>query len=97
MPEVHRVLGNGGKLCGGAWEDTRAAFTHLAPGAVPDFGISATEKVVVNDIMAVRETAPHLIDGLEGPARALVQVQNGADHPRPLCIIPYGRGNSRSV
>src|SRR5215207_8176681 len=55
------------------------------------------EKVVVNDIMAVRQTAPHMIDGLEGRARAFVQVQNGCDHRCTFCIIPYGRGNSRSV
>jgi len=55
------------------------------------------EKVAVNDIMSVRETAPHLIDGLEGRARAFVQIQNGCDHRCTFCIIPYGRGNSRSV
>jgi threonylcarbamoyladenosine tRNA methylthiotransferase MtaB len=55
------------------------------------------EKALVNDIMAVRETAPHLIDGLKGRARAFVQVQNGCDHRCTFCIIPYGRGNSRSV
>jgi threonylcarbamoyladenosine tRNA methylthiotransferase MtaB len=55
------------------------------------------EKALVNDIMAVRETASHLIDGIEGRARAFVQVQNGCDHRCTFCIIPYGRGNSRSV
>ena len=55
------------------------------------------EKVVVNDIMAVRETAGHLVDGLEGRARAFLQVQQGCDHRCTFCIIPYGRGNSRSV
>ncbi|MEA2903654.1 MAG: threonylcarbamoyladenosine tRNA methylthiotransferase MtaB [Alphaproteobacteria bacterium] len=60
-------------------------------------GLDAAEKVVVNDIMAVRDTAPHLIDGFEGRARAIVQVQNGCDHRCTFCIIPYGRGNSRSV
>src|SRR4051812_12175281 len=60
-------------------------------------GLDCEEKVVVNDIMSVRETAPHLIDGLEGRARAFVQVQNGCDHRCTFCIIPYGRGNSRSV
>ena len=53
--------------------------------------------VAVNDIMAVRETAPHLIQGFEGRARAFVQMQNGCDHRCTFCIIPYGRGNSRSV
>ncbi|MGH6770451.1 MAG: tRNA (N(6)-L-threonylcarbamoyladenosine(37)-C(2))-methylthiotransferase MtaB [Xanthobacteraceae bacterium] len=56
-----------------------------------------SEKILVNDIMAVKETAAHLIDGLEGRARAFVQVQNGCDHRCTFCVIPYGRGNSRSV
>jgi len=60
-------------------------------------GLDREEKVIVNDIMSVRETAPHLIGGLEGRARAFVQVQNGCDHRCTFCIIPYGRGNSRSV
>ncbi|MGE4220080.1 MAG: tRNA (N(6)-L-threonylcarbamoyladenosine(37)-C(2))-methylthiotransferase MtaB [Alphaproteobacteria bacterium] len=55
------------------------------------------EPVRVNDIMAVRETAGHLIGGFDGRARAFVQVQNGCDHRCTFCIIPYGRGNSRSV
>lgn len=54
-------------------------------------------KVLVNDIMAVKETASHLIEGVEGHARAFIQVQNGCDHRCTFCIIPYGRGNSRSV
>ena len=57
----------------------------------------ATERVRVNDIMATRETAHYLIEGFEGRARAFVQVQNGCDHRCTFCIIPYGRGNSRSV
>ena len=55
------------------------------------------EKVLVNDIMSVKETASHLIEGVEGHARAFIQVQNGCDHRCTFCIIPYGRGNSRSV
>ena len=55
------------------------------------------EKIRVNDIFAARETAAHLIGGFEGRARAFVQVQNGCDHRCTFCIIPYGRGNSRSV
>lgn len=55
------------------------------------------ERVRVNDIMLVRETASHLIEGIEGQARAFIQVQNGCDHRCTFCIIPYGRGNSRSV
>jgi threonylcarbamoyladenosine tRNA methylthiotransferase MtaB len=62
-----------------------------------DFGVGATEKILVNDIMAVKETAVHLIDGMRGRTRAFVQVQNGCDHRCTFCIIPYGRGNSRSV
>ncbi len=61
----------------------------------PDL-IGATERVQVDDIMSVRETAGHLIDGF-GRHRAYVQVQNGCDHRCTFCIIPYGRGNSRSV
>lgn len=61
------------------------------------WGAPAAEKILVNDIMAVRETASHLIDGVEGHARAFIQVQNGCDHRCTFCIIPYGRGNSRSV
>ena len=60
-------------------------------------GSTATKRSAVNDIMAVTETAAHLVDGLEGRARAFVQVQNGCDHRCTFCIIPYGRGNSRSV
>jgi threonylcarbamoyladenosine tRNA methylthiotransferase MtaB len=61
------------------------------------WGAPAEEKIIVNDIMAVRETASHLIDGVEGHARAFIQVQNGCDHRCTFCIIPYGRGPSRSV
>jgi threonylcarbamoyladenosine tRNA methylthiotransferase MtaB len=63
--------------------------------AAPDL-IGETEKVQVDDIMSVRETAGHLIDGF-GRHRAYVQVQNGCDHRCTFCIIPFGRGNSRSV
>ena len=59
--------------------------------------LDTQEKVLVNDIMSVRETAGHLIEGFEGKSRAFVQVQNGCDHRCTFCIIPYGRGNSRSV
>ncbi|WP_375777976.1 tRNA (N(6)-L-threonylcarbamoyladenosine(37)-C(2))-methylthiotransferase MtaB [Bradyrhizobium sp. ma5] len=91
MAEVDRVVGNDEKMRGGAWRATRAAFD--AP-----FGIDASEKVAVADIMAVTEMAPHLLDGFErGLPRVFVQVQNGCDHRCTFCIIPYGRGNSRSV
>jgi threonylcarbamoyladenosine tRNA methylthiotransferase MtaB len=74
-----------------AWIETRDFLARDA------FGIELDEKVAVNDIMAVKDTAAHLIDGLDGRARAFVQVQNGCDHRCTFCIIPYGRGNSRSV
>jgi threonylcarbamoyladenosine tRNA methylthiotransferase MtaB len=61
------------------------------------WGAAPEEKILVNDIMAVKETAGHLIEGMEGHARAFIQVQNGCDHRCTFCIIPYGRGNSRSV
>jgi threonylcarbamoyladenosine tRNA methylthiotransferase MtaB len=85
MGEVDLVLGNEEKL--------KANFYR----ALPDFGVNDTEKARVNDIMSVRETAGHMVDAIEGRARAFVQVQNGCDHRCTFCIIPYGRGNSRSV
>jgi threonylcarbamoyladenosine tRNA methylthiotransferase MtaB len=94
MPEVDRVLGNTEKLDPKAWRDTQALFAQALFG---DAAAPPDQKVAVNDIMAVRETATHLIDGFEGRARAFVQVQNGCDHRCTFCIIPFGRGNSRSV
>src|SRR3954462_1259454 len=91
MPEVALVLGNEEKLSAQAWRAHRDVLTR-AP-----FGIAAEEKVAVNDIMMVTQTALHLIDGVEAHTRAFVQVQNGCDHRCTFCIIPYGRGNSRSV
>ena len=85
MPEVSQVVGNHEKMKAETWAGMR------------DFGVGASEKVLVNDIMAVKETAVHLIDGMRGRTRAFVQVQNGCDHRCTFCIIPYGRGNSRSV
>ena len=61
------------------------------------FGLALGERVKVNDIMAVRDTAGHLVEGFDGRARAFLQVQNGCNHRCTFCIIPYGRGNSRSV
>jgi threonylcarbamoyladenosine tRNA methylthiotransferase MtaB len=89
MPEVDRVLGNSEKLDGQVWRETGELLARDIP--------AAEARVAVNDIMAVRETAAHLIDGFEGRARAFVQVQNGCDHRCTFCIIPFGRGNSRSV
>lgn len=82
MPEVDRVLGNGEKM-------RAESFADLAGAGGP--------KTMVNDIMSVRETAHALIDGFGSRARAYVQVQNGCDHRCTFCIIPYGRGPSRSV
>ncbi|TYL72725.1 tRNA (N(6)-L-threonylcarbamoyladenosine(37)-C(2))-methylthiotransferase MtaB [Bradyrhizobium cytisi] len=87
MAEVDRVVGNDDKMRSDAWREARDAF---------DLGTS--EKIAVSDIMAVKEMAPHLIDGYAGGLpRVFVQVQNGCDHRCTFCIIPYGRGNSRSV
>ena len=61
------------------------------------FGLEQSERVQVNDIMSAKETAGHLIEGFDGRARAFLQIQNGCDHRCTFCIIPYGRGNSRSV
>ena len=69
-----------------AWTQARAAFD-----------LENSPKAIVNDIMAVKDTAAHLIEAFEGRTRAFVQVQNGCDHRCTFCIIPYGRGNSRSV
>jgi threonylcarbamoyladenosine tRNA methylthiotransferase MtaB len=86
MAEADQVLGNAEKLDGAAWARAHAAF-----------GLGDTPKAIVNDIMAVRETAAHLISAFEGHTRAFVQVQNGCDHRCTFCVIPFGRGNSRSV
>ncbi|MFH1805012.1 MAG: tRNA (N(6)-L-threonylcarbamoyladenosine(37)-C(2))-methylthiotransferase MtaB [Pseudomonadota bacterium] len=72
-------------------------FGNDAKMKAETFFDAAHERVVVNDIMSVQETASHLVAGFEGRARAFVQVQNGCDHRCTFCIIPYGRGNSRSV
>jgi len=93
MAEVDRVIGNDDKMHGRAWQDTRAAFARS-----PAFGIDDSAKIAVGDIMAVRQMAPHLVEGFaKGLPRVFVQVQNGCDHRCTFCIIPYGRGNSRSV
>jgi threonylcarbamoyladenosine tRNA methylthiotransferase MtaB len=87
MTEVDRVVGNDDKMRSEAWREARDAF---------DLGASG--KIAVSDIMAVKEMAPHLIDGFAaGLPRVFVQVQNGCDHRCTFCIIPFGRGNSRSV
>lgn len=84
MEAVDVVLGNDEKLQGNVWQE-------------PDFGLKGSEKARVNDIMSIRDTAHHLVQGFDGRSRAFVQVQNGCDHRCTFCIIPYGRGPSRSV
>jgi threonylcarbamoyladenosine tRNA methylthiotransferase MtaB len=83
MAEVDQVVGNADKLDSGFWHD----FAGRTPPG----------RVMVSDVMALRETAHHLIEGLGGRTRAFVQVQNGCDHRCTFCIIPFGRGASRSV
>ncbi|WP_395812408.1 tRNA (N(6)-L-threonylcarbamoyladenosine(37)-C(2))-methylthiotransferase MtaB [Devosia sp.] len=84
MAEVDFVIGNNDKL-------KAESYQPMA------FGLPLNDKVQVNDIMSVRETAAHLIEGMDGRTRAFVQVQNGCDHRCTFCIIPFGRGPSRSV
>ena len=84
MAEVDLVIGNADKM-------RSESYSPLV------FGTQLNDKVQVNDIASVRETAGHLIEGLDGRTRAFVQVQNGCDHRCTFCIIPYGRGPSRSV
>ncbi len=88
MAEVDRVVGNHDKIRAEAWHQARAAFDGAATG----------DKIAVTDIMSVREMTMPRLDGLQkGLPRAFVQVQNGCDHRCTFCIIPFGRGNSRSV
>jgi threonylcarbamoyladenosine tRNA methylthiotransferase MtaB len=82
MPEVDHVVGNGEKT---------------EPGTFRSLSVAGLERVVVNDIMSVKETASHMIAGFGSQARAYVQIQNGCDHRCTFCIIPFGRGPSRSV
>ncbi len=82
MPEVDVVIGNQEKLAPDEW--------RTLAGGEPS-------PIRVNDIMSVRETAGHMINGYGDRARAFLQIQNGCDHRCTFCIIPYGRGNSRSV
>ncbi len=84
MPEVSGVLGNGEKM-------------QSAPYAQFLNDDEDSPKIFVSDIMLLKDSAAHLIDSIEGRARAHLQVQNGCDHRCTFCIIPYGRGNSRSV
>ena len=88
MHEVDQVLGNHAKLAADTWIKAKRAL---------DFGISAEQKIKIDDLESVRETALHLVDSFESHVRAFVQVQNGCDHRCTFCIIPFGRGPSRSV
>jgi threonylcarbamoyladenosine tRNA methylthiotransferase MtaB len=92
MPEVALVMGNHEKMQPQSWRALAASNSFSA-----DFGLAASEKVHVADIMAVRDTALHMLDAFENHTRAFVQVQNGCDHRCTFCIIPFGRGNSRSA
>ena len=83
MPEVDHVIGNHEKLQLDQWQ---------ALGAGEDFG-----DIVVGDVMSLRETASHMVDGFHGHTRGFLQIQQGCDHRCTFCIIPYGRGNNRSV
>ena len=91
MPEVDRVLGNSEKLDRKLWRQTRDVLAKAGSAA------STGPRSAVADIMAVREAALRPVEGIEGRARATVQVQNGCDHRCTFCIIPFGRGPSRSV
>jgi threonylcarbamoyladenosine tRNA methylthiotransferase MtaB len=85
MTEVDAVIGNTEKMTPQVWD-----------GLAQDF-LGETLAVQVDDIMSVTQTAGHLIDGFGTRSRAYVQIQNGCDHRCTFCIIPFGRGNSRSV
>ena len=107
MPEVDRVLGNREKFDFSSFRRDEVDRRSMpeSPGGksaetnhdeIPAYA-GMTERVRVSDIMAVRETAPHLVTGFAERSRAFVEVQNGCDHRCTFCIIPFGRGNSRSV
>jgi len=97
MGEVDFVLGNDLKLKAENWGFNPSPRTSPGGRGWMSEANSGEGKVYVNDIMEVRETAGHLIEGFEDHSRAFLQVQNGCDHRCTFCIIPYGRGNSRSV
>ncbi len=81
----------------GAMEEVDRVIGNDLKLKAETWGLPPEEKILVNDIMAVKDTAAHLIEGFESRSRAFIQVQNGCDHRCTFCIIPYGRGNSRSV
>src|SRR5690606_12056727 len=99
MPEVDAVLGNREKMEAGSYRPFvsggGARVRDGFPTALDTNGAGAA--LHVSDIMAVRDTAPHMASAFAEHARAFLEVQNGCDHRCTFCIIPYGRGNSRSV
>jgi threonylcarbamoyladenosine tRNA methylthiotransferase MtaB len=93
MEEVDRVVGNDDKMRGQAWRDARVVLD-----ATRGLSIKPSDKIAVTDIMSVREMKPPVVQGFQkGLPRAFVQVQNGCDHRCTFCVIPFGRGNARSV
>ena len=82
MDEVDRVIGNTEKILSETYQS---------------FGTDSSSKITVNDIMSIKETAPYFVDTADSRSRAFLQIQNGCNHRCTFCIIPYGRGNSRSV
>ncbi|NIJ17196.1 tRNA (N(6)-L-threonylcarbamoyladenosine(37)-C(2))-methylthiotransferase MtaB [Sphingobium vermicomposti] len=99
MAEVDAVIGNREKMEAGAYTPSVRVERSRDTDALSllDFARSERANVSVSDIMAVRETAPHMASAFAEHARAFLEVQNGCDHRCTFCIIPYGRGNSRSV
>ncbi|MBY0355029.1 MAG: tRNA (N(6)-L-threonylcarbamoyladenosine(37)-C(2))-methylthiotransferase MtaB, partial [Rickettsiales bacterium] len=107
MPEVDRVIGNQEKMQAKEWQVVRVesrasskeALSNDSPLPTHDSILPThdSEKIRVNDIMSATQTAGHLVAAFDGHTRAFVQVQNGCDHRCTFCIIPFGRGNSRSV
>jgi threonylcarbamoyladenosine tRNA methylthiotransferase MtaB len=96
MPEVDRVVGNAEKFALASFQ-RRLEPQGVKSAAANPAEAPASAGATVSDIFAVRETAPHLVSGFSERSRAFVEVQNGCDHRCTFCIIPYGRGNSRSV
>ncbi len=93
MPEVDRVIGNNDKMRAEGWRNARAGLD--APRRSNQ---DASAKIAVTDIMAVRQMPPPRLDDFKARMpRAFVQVQNGCDHRCTFCIIPFGRGHSRSL
>lgn len=90
MPEVNRVIGNAEKMRPETWRADASETMRV-------FGVDVAAKAAVGDIMAVRDTAPFMLDAFEQHTRAFIKAQDGCDHRCTFCVIPYGRGNSRSL